>query len=1352
MPGVRWASFHTYLDRLIVAVDPELCDTNSLLEHAKAAEAMHKNDRSSAYRPPYTHPADPEPLGRTSIELLVDMLGVTLGLALRLGRVPRPRIEIDFAALLASFEGIPSARALLERHIGSANTDLALGLASSFNQALMQAWLAPAADSLRRYLRLREMLARLFVWEGLEPTLCSDPQRFPPPPPPAKPRPRAIPSGPIERYSERAVPATLGGLGIGVSSTQSLASASVALFGGIPKPATIGREAFVAQLGRRIAESDGLLLAPEQLTLLDRIDTVVIAHELLQPQRQRSNGRWITTDVHPHAQTLVQKIHRTGMQLFVVGSDATVVKWARPRAVFDGNAASHVQALQEEGAVVLYVSCGADAAYPAADLSLGVHTPTDPPWGAHLWLGSLALASLVVDASTAARKTSREGVWLAMADVAASTVVAVGGLRTRTTRKVMSLTSVVSLVSILNGWRHAESLAPVRVLSPQVTIPWHALSADEALRELKSRPEGLAEWEALQRARPKEAVPSLARRYLRTFMEELSTPLTPVLGMGAGLSALLGSIVDSALIATVLAVNAATGAQQRMRIERTVAMLQEDLRHPARVRRGGSSRRALADDLVVGDIVELAAGDPVPADCRILDQHGLEVVESALTGESLPVAKDVEATPDASVPERRCMLYAGTHIAAGSAHAVVVAVGDDTEARRGLYDAAPSRQSGVEARLEHLTAATLPFSALSGGLAMLSSAARKRHFREVLNIGVSMTVAAVPEGLPVLATLAQLAAAERLATRGVLVRNARAIETLGRVQVVCADKTGTLTEGKIALQVVSDGRSLQTLQQLDDAHRKIVAIGRRASPSSKERLPHTTDQALLAAAKACNIASSYGRAHWRRLRELPFESTRGYHAATGDWQGGLLLSVKGAPEVLLPCCTQWQRDGDVVELNEEARGALYEQTAMLAKRGLRVLAVAEGPTERREIIPEGALFGLTFHGFLAFADPVRASAKAAVQALQRAGVAVVMVTGDHPSTAQAIAAELGLPFARAITGGELEGMASEELAARVRDTAVFARVTPTQKTTIVQALQRAGKTVAMTGDGANDAAAILLADVGIAVGRGAASAARQAADLIVTDERIETIIDAVLEGRALWSSVRDAVAILLGGNLGETAFVALASLAAASPLNARQLLLVNLLTDALPALTIAVRPPRTTTPEQLLDEGPDASLGRALQRDMAWRAVLSGGAALAAWLPARFLGNEKRAGSVALLALVGAQLGQTLMLGGHSRWVWGATLGSCGALVAIVQTPGLSHFFGCRPLGPMGLVQAGSAIGAAMLLVPLGRRFAGEPGRWLEAATSLPGMSWLVQRYRDLEASISGPLLHPAVSARQTEA
>jgi cation-transporting ATPase I len=605
-----------------------------------------------------------------------------------------------------------------------------------------------------------------------------------------------------------------------------------------------------------------------------------------------------------------------------------------------------------------------------------------------------------------------------------------------------------------------------------------------------------------------------------------------------------------------------------------------------------------------------------------------------------------------------------------------------------------------------MTAFMVPVSVLSGAGVVAVGLLRRRPLRDTLGAGVSLAVAAVPEGLPLLATVAQLGAARRLSRRNALVRNPRAVEALGRVDVVCADKTGTLTVGEVRVQVVSDGECEATLDSLSLRQQEVLAQALRAGPApdTPGGLAHPTDRAFVEAARVAHVAETDGAGGWARRYELPFAPAHGYHATSGrdgdvdDGSGALRLCVKGAPESVLPRCTTRATSIGTAVLDDDARREVRQQVEQLARRGLRVLAVGEGSVAA-ERLHDRHVRELTLVGLVGLSDPARPTAAAAIAELRRAGIDVVMITGDHPSTAAGVAAELDLlGDGTVVTGPELDSMSDTDLDAALGDIRVFARVTPAHKVRIVSAFQRSGRTVAMTGDGANDAPAIRLADVGIALGAKSTPAAREAADVVVTDERIETIVDAVVEGRAMWASVRDAVAVLVGGNAGELAFTLLVTVVTgSSPLNARQLLLVNLLTDGLPAMAIALRHPRSVSSEQLIAEGPEASLARPLTRAIAIRGAATAAGATAAYAAARVTGTAARASTVSLIAVVGTQLAQTLVVGGRDPLVAVTAIGTGLVLGGLVQTPGISQAFGCRPVGPFGWMIAMGAAGGATL-------------------------------------------------------
>lgn len=999
---------------------------------------------------------------------------------------------------------------------------------------------------------------------------------------------------------------------------------------------------------------------------------------------------------------LITAAHEAQMRVVIASNDEAVLQGLNvdDAIPFGDGLPSGIRRLQREGRSVMLVVTGRATGIGAADCAIGlVRAGEPPPWGAHLISSDdLSDVRFVLQACVTAKKVAKQSVNLALGAAGVGTLVSAGGVVSMTTRRVFAVVNTASLIAMANGLRNSASLERRALPPPRDRTPWHALDAQGVLAKLGTGEAGLSRAEAHSRRRPTPGDKPALLELSEAVTDELFNPLAPLLAAGAGLSAVVGSVADAGMVGGVVALNAVVGGVQRFRTERAIRRLASDTKRRARVLRGGELTEVDAAELVRGDVVLFSPGDVVPADCRIIGAESVEVDASSLTGESLPVRKGPAASFDPEVAERGSMLYEGTSIAAGRATAVVVATGDETEARRGSNTSRRDiATSGVELRLRSLINLTGPIALGAGAALITTGALRGRRLKEVVSSGVSLAVASVPEGLPLLATAAQLAAAERLSKRGALVRNARNIEALGRVDVLCVDKTGTLTEGRIELRRVSDGTWDEAAEALGPAALRVLAAALRATPALEQAAASDPlDASLYRAAAGYALRAAYGAEGWRPVSELPFEAGRGYHAVTGEGTSERFLSVKGAPEVVLPTCTRRLHDGTRVPLDEVTRSALAERASELARQGLRVLAVAERSVAEEDRLDPGRLVGLSFVGFIAFSDPVRPSARAALDQLRAAGVETMMITGDHPSTAEAVARELDLLTGkRVMTGAELAELSEDQLDARIGSISVFARLTPSQKVRIVRALQRAGHCVAMVGDGSNDAPAIRLANVGIAMGERSTSAARGAADVVITDERIETIVDAIVEGRAMWASVRDAVSILVGGNLGEIGFSVAAGLVdGRSPLNARQLLLVNMLTDVAPAMAIALRPPSKETLASLASEGPDASLGDALSRDIASRAIVTAAGAGAAFVVGRLTGSRERAATVGLLALVGTQLGQTVTSGGLSRPVLLTSALSAAVLAAVVQTPGVSHFFGCRPLGPVGWA---TAVGASSL-------------------------------------------------------
>ncbi|MBR7829282.1 cation-translocating P-type ATPase [Actinospica sp. MGRD01-02] len=1033
----------------------------------------------------------------------------------------------------------------------------------------------------------------------------------------------------------------------------------------------------------------------------------------------------------PHAEAVLAAAHEAADRVLVTQNTniEPLLPWVDDVLPGDGGLCWHIRDLQREGHGVLLVACADDAALAGADVSVAVPCPRPGScaaavgWAADFIAGpGLVEVWRLLHAVPAARAVTRTSTRFAWAGGSLGALIAVSGdRRSRRTPRLSPVHGAATL-AVLGGAYHGLRVGRERAPRPTDHTAWHALSADEAFKRLRERRAEQRRREALSRppvalrlargaGRRLAATPPVRHvvidpvRGLASFggavVEELRDPLTPVLALGAAASAVVGSSVDAALVTGVMGGNAVISAGQRLRARRAMRGLLLGERRRARLTRWpvpegkASTRTVTADQLRPGDVIALRAGDIVPADGRLLSADGLEMDESALTGESLPVAKSLDATPGADLPERACMVYEGCTVLAGTAYAVVTAVGPDTEAGRAAAVAGASSPSraGIQARLTELTRIALPATGIGGVAVTALAAARGVPFRRALASGVAIAVAAVPEGLPLVATVAQLGAARRLSRHGVLVRSASTLEALGRVDTLCFDKTGTLTEGR--LSVNRSAAFDRDFAPDDERGRRFLRDAARACPDADV---HATDSAIVKAAREIEDPESES---WVPVADLPFESNRGYSAALGDRDGSRTLIVKGAPEGLLERCVSVATDDGTSPLNAARRRTAADTLKRLADDGLRVLAVAERAVPEAAATREGlpGLVGeLTLLGFVALADTPRAGAGETVERLTAAGVRPVMITGDHPRTAVAVARGLGIPDAdRVLTGAELDRLSKAGRDRRIAETTVFARVSPQHKVRIVQALQSTGRVVAMAGDGSNDAAAIRAADVGIALAGTGSVPARNAADLVLTEPEPLRLLDAIEEGRALWRRVRAAVGILVGGNAGEIAFTVLGTaIGGQAPLGTRQFLLVNMMTDMLPALAVALAPERPQDGERA-----DAPVGRVwgpeLGRDLAVRGGATALGALLAWQAGRTVGRERRASTMALAALVGTQLGQTLLAGRRSPLVAATCLGSAVALVAVVETPGVSRFFGCTPLGPVAWGIVGASCATATL-------------------------------------------------------
>ena len=738
------------------------------------------------------------------------------------------------------------------------------------------------------------------------------------------------------------------------------------------------------------------------------------------------------------------------------------------------------------------------------------------------------------------------------------------------------------------------------------TDPQRGLSPEEAARRLVA--EGPNE---LQRGAEVAALAILAQQF-RSLVVWL-------LIAAALVSMALGEVVDGAAILAIVLLNAGLGFFQEFRAERAVAALARLSAPRARLVRGGQPVLAPAREVVRGDLLILDAGDLVAADARLLDAAELRLNEASLTGESEPVEKHPVALPvDTPLADRRNQVFLGTAVASGSGRALVVATGMHTEvggiAR--LLASATSGETPLQRRLDRV-ARRLLWACLAIVLVVFALGwLRGNDAFELFLSAVSLAVAAVPEGLPAVVTVALALGVERMVRRHALVRSLPSVETLGSTQVICTDKTGTLTVGSMTLRrlvtpdsafrvtgegLAPEGAILGEGEEDGAAPKEVQDLLRVAAGCNDAELAaeagktvvagDPTEVALLVAAAKAGIRREALEAEEPRLRTLPFDSDRKRMTVVREREGSAYAYVKGAPEAILARSTRVRtRTGDL-PLDTLSRARLEQAIAHLAADALRVLAFAERRLERVE---DGAIEeDLTFLGLAGLQDPPRAEARDAVARCRRAGIRIVMITGDHPNTARAIAAELGILAAgdELLGGGELAKLAEEELRGRVERVRVYARVTAEDKLRIVRAWKARGFVVAMTGDGVNDAPALREASIGIAMGITGTEVAKEASDMVITDDNFASIVAAVEEGRGIFDNVAKTLSYLLAGNAGELLLVLVATLLGYPlPLLPIQLLWINLVTDGLPALALATdpidadvlaRPPRLPAAELL---------------------------------------------------------------------------------------------------------------------------------------------------------------------------
>lgn len=714
---------------------------------------------------------------------------------------------------------------------------------------------------------------------------------------------------------------------------------------------------------------------------------------------------------------------------------------------------------------------------------------------------------------------------------------------------------------------------------------WYTKELNQVFNELNTRQGGLTEDEANKRLE-KYGANNLKEKKKESlfikFIKQFNDFMIIVLIIAAIISAIVaktngsGDYIDSIIIIAIVIFNAIMGLIQEEKAEKSLEALKKMSAPNAKVRRNGKIREIEASKVVPGDIVMLEAGNYVPADCRLIDSYNLQIEESSLTGETLPTSKqaDIILNANTAMGDLKNMAFATTIVVNGHAEAVVVETGMNTKVGQiaGMIIENESPETPLQKKLGEVGKTLAITCMIICGLIFLIGIWKQIPITEMFMTSVGLAVAAIPEGLPAIVTIMLSIGVTKMAKKNSIIRKLPAVETLGCSSVICSDKTGTLTQNKMTVTQIRNAVGLVK----NNDRRFILELGTMCTDTieSQEVIGEATEVAITNAAVEINLRKRDLYYQMQRINEISFDSKRKMMTTIHKIGSKYRIITKGAPDVLIKRCSKYYQSGRIEPIFSK-RDALQEQNQIMAEDALRVIAIAYKDVEKlpREINSETIENELTFVGLIGMIDPPREGVKEAVKTCRKAGIKTVMITGDHLQTAKAIAKELGIlrKGDLAINGETLEKMSQQELERDIMRYSVFARVSPEHKVRIVKAFQSTGAVVAMTGDGVNDAPALKNADIGIAMGKGGTDVAKNASDMVLTDDNFVTIVEAVKQGRNIYDNIKKAVHFLLATNIGEIVaiFVGLL-LGIKSPLLAIQLLWVNLVTDSLPAIALGL--------------------------------------------------------------------------------------------------------------------------------------------------------------------------------------
>ena len=864
-------------------------------------------------------------------------------------------------------------------------------------------------------------------------------------------------------------------------------------------------------------------------------------------------------------------------------------------------------------------------------------------------------------------------------------------------------------------------------------------SVQEVLGDLGVTANGLSTQEAkarLEQYGPNKLQQAQKPTLLQRFIQQLKDPMLIILLIAAGVSALTGflsnenEMAEVVIILAVVLLNAVLGVFQESKAEAAIEALQTMTAATCKVLRDGRQTVLHSDELVPGDVIVLEAGDAVPADGRIMENASLKIEEAALTGESVPVNKMLEclglAQGQEEIPlgDRKNMCYMGSTVVYGRGKAVIVATGMDTEMGKiaGALASAQEEQTPLQRKLDEL--GTMLSKMVLGicvfifafNLLMVGSF-RLNVILETFMVAVSLAVAAIPEGLATVVTVVLSIGVTNMSKRNAVIRRLTAVETLGCTQVICSDKTGTLTQNKMTVvDHVGDGQLVATAMALcSDANLN--------EENQAEGEP--TECALVNFAYSLGLRKQDLEAATPRVDEAPFDSGRKMMSTVHDLGGSFVQYTKGGPDVVLARCTHFYENGRVLPLTEEKRTWIMERNKAMADRALRVLAVAKRDWQSRpqDNTPEFLEQNLVFLGLTGMIDPVRPEVKAAIEQCRSAGIRVVMITGDHKDTAVAIAKELGIitDASQAITGGELDKIPEEEMPEAVKRYGVYARVQPEHKVKVVTAWKANDAVAAMTGDGVNDAPSIKTADIGVGMGITGTDVTKNVADMVLADDNFATIVSAVGEGRRIYDNIRKAIQFLLASNMSEVLGVFCSTLLGFTLLNPVHLLFINLVTDCFPALALGMEKAEPDTMSRPPRDSKEGIFAGGLFFDIVYQGILVTAITVASYLIGAVM--DPSVGSFAALRQAGiSEHGMTMAfltmsmceifhsfnmrsqrksifsLKSHNAVLWIAMIGSLVLTTLLLEVPFLANAFRFTPIG---WSEYGIALVLAFLVIPI---------------------------------------------------